>query len=129
MKSKQKDIYLVAFYHMRPRNGVNTSKKGWMNDTNNVTYDESLEITRGLKNNSSMAKVILNLSTKTVYRNTWGTDRNFRDYFKHYFTSFHKYLTTVMVQLDPEYMNELLDEMQADLDAKQVEEPAETVTE
>jgi hypothetical protein len=122
---KDKDIYLVAFYHMKPRPGVKTNVKGWMNDTNNITYDESIEITRGLKNNSTMAKVVLNMSKKSVHRNTWGTDRSFKEYFKHYFTSYHKYLTTVMVQLDAEFMNEMLDEMQADLEAQKEEPVAE----
>ena len=122
---KNKDIYLVAFYHMKPRPGVNTSQKGWMNNLENITYDESIEITRGLKNNSSMAKVVLNLSKKSVHRNTWGTDRSFKDYFKHYFTSFHKYLTAVMVQLDAEFLNEMLDEMQAELPSEKEEAPTE----
>lgn len=112
-----KDIYLVAFYHMKPRPGVKTSVKGWMDDKNNITYDESVEITRGLKKNTAMAKVVLNLSKKTVDRNSWGTERTFNEYFKHYFMGYHKYVTTVMTQLDAEYMNSMLDEMQAELDA------------
>ena len=50
-------------------------------------------------------------------RNSWGTARSFDEYFKHYFMGYHKYVTTVMTQLDAEYMNTMLDEMQADLDA------------
>jgi hypothetical protein len=112
-----KDIYLVAFYHMKPRPGVKTTVKGWMDDKNNITYDETIEITRGLKKNAAMSKVVLNLSKKTVDRNTWGTERTFNEYFKHYFMGYHKYVTTVMTQLDAEYMNSMLDEMQAELDA------------
>jgi len=37
---------------------------------------------------------------------------------------YHKYVTTVMTQLDAEYMNSILDEMQADLDAAKKVEPA-----
>jgi hypothetical protein len=101
---------------MKPRAGVKTNRPGWMNDLNNITYDESVEITRGLKKNAHMAKVVLNLSKKTVDRNTWGTDRAFDEYFKHYFKGFHKYITEVMLQLDAEYLNSMLDEMQAELD-------------
>jgi hypothetical protein len=126
--SNKNDIYLVAFYALKPRPGVNTSKKGWMDNFDNITYDESIEITRGIKKNSSMAKVILNLSQQRVDRNTWGTDRSFREYFKHYFTQYHDYLTTVMVRLDPHFMNEILDEMQAEIDANK-EEPAEVPAE
>jgi hypothetical protein len=118
----------VAFYHLKPRPGVNTSQKGWMEDFTNITYDESIEITRGVKKNSSMAKIILNLSKKTVDRNTWGTDRSFNEYFKHFFMGYHKYVTTVMTQLDAEYMNSMLDEMQAELDANK-DKTTETVAE
>lgn len=114
----------MAFYHLKPRPGVNTSQKGWMEDFNNITYDESIEITRGIKNNSSMAKVILNLSKKTVDRNSWGTTRSFDEYFKHFFVSYHKYVTAVMTQLDAEYMNKMLDEMQAEIDANKEETQA-----
>ena len=107
----------MGFYHMKPRAGVKTNRPGWMNDLNNITYDESVEITRGLKKNAGIARVVLNLSQKTVDRNTWGTERSFDEYFKHYFRGFHKYLTTVMTQLDAEYFNKMLDEMQAELDA------------
>lgn len=127
--SNKNDIFLVAFYHLKPRPGVNTAKKGWMDDFANITYDESIEITRGIKKNSAMAKVVLNLSQKRVDRNTWGTDRSFREYFKHYFTGYHQYVTAVMVRLDPTFMNEILDEMQADLDAAKAEEKVETPTE
>ena len=120
-----KNIYLVAFYSMKPRPGVNTSKKGWMDDTNNITYDERIEISRGLKRNSNTAKVILDLSNKTVDRNSWGTDRSFDEYFKYYFKGYHKYLTTVMTQLDAEYFNKMLDEMQAELDSEKEETVAE----
>ena len=130
--NNKKDIFLVAFYHLKPRPGVNTSKKGWMADTNNITYDESIEITRGIKKNSGMAKVVLNLSNKTVERNTWGTERSFDEYFKHYFTGYHKYVTAVMVQLDAEYLNKMLDEMQAAIgedDAPTETETAEVTAE
>jgi len=113
---KQQDIFLLAFYHMKPRPGVRTQVAGWMNDSANITYDENVEITRGQHKNITRAKVVLNLSKKTVVRNGWGTDRKFDEYFKHYFKGFHQYITSVMMQLDPEYLNSMLDEMQAELD-------------
>lgn len=123
--NNKKNIYLVAFYGMKPRPGVKTNVKGWMNDAANITYDERIEISRGLKKNSSTAKVVLDLSNKTVVRNTWGTDRSFDEYFKYYFKGYHQYLTTVMTQLDAEYFNKMLDEMQAELDAEKEETVAE----
>ena len=33
-----KDIYLIGFYYMTPRPGVNTAIKGWMDDKNNIRF-------------------------------------------------------------------------------------------
>jgi hypothetical protein len=107
---------------MKPRPGVKTNIKGWMDNADNITYDERIEISRGLKKNSAAAKVILNLSDRTIYRNTWGTDRSFDEYFKYYFKGYHQYLTTVMTQLDAEYFNKMLDEMQAEIEAEKTTE-------
>ena len=113
-----KDINLVAFYYARPRPGVATHRAGWMKDPNNIRYDERVEITRGLKKDSAHSKVILNLSQKTVAKNTWHSGRSFDELFKYFFTGYHQYITTVMTQLDAEYFNRILDEMQADIDAE-----------
>lgn len=117
------NIYLVAFYGMKPRPGVNTSKKGWMENKDNLQYDEKVEITRGQKKSSQMANVILDLSNKTVMRNTFNDDRDFRSFFKYYFGGYHEYITAVMKQLDPEYLTAILDELEAEMKAS--EQPAE----
>jgi hypothetical protein len=112
-----RNIHLVAFYYAKPKSHVNTSISGWMNDPENIRYDERVEITRGLKKDSAIAKVILDLSDKRVVRNGWNPEAQFNDLFKYYFKGYHQYVTTVMTQLDSEYFNQMLDEMQAELDA------------
>ena len=111
-----KKIYLAAFYFMHPRRHIKTSVKGWMDDPNNVQWDEKVEITRGEKKNSLTAKIVLDLSTKTVVRNSWGDNRSFDDLFKYFFKGYHQYITQVMTKLDAEYFNKMLDEMQSELD-------------
>lgn len=117
-----RDIHLVAFYYAKPKSHVNTQIRGWMNNPDNIRYDERVEITRGLKRDSNSAKVILNLSDKRVVRNGWNPDTAFNDLFKYYFKGYHQYVTTVMTQLDAEYFNQMLDEMQAEFDAAQTAE-------
>ena len=107
-----KNIHLGAFYALKPRRHVNTTVKGWMDDPNNIQWDERIEITRGTKRNSVDAKILLNLSTKTVERNLWGDNRSFDDLFKYFFKGYHQYVTQVMTQIDAEYFNSILDEMQ-----------------
>jgi hypothetical protein len=120
------NIYLVAFYGMKPRPGVNTSKKGWMEDKNNLQYDERLEITKGRKKSSALANVVLDLSTKTVVKNTFNDDSDFKSFFKYYFGGYHEYITAVMKQLDPAYLTSILDELDAEMKAAESsEQPAE----
>ena len=110
-----RNIYLAAFYSMRPRDHVRTNRAGWQADASNIQYDERVEITRGTKKNSTDAKILLNLSTKTVERNSWGDNRSFNDLFKYFFGGYHQYMTQVMTKLDPEYFVEMLEEMKAEL--------------
>ena len=116
----------MAFYYVKPKPGVQTQIAGWMNDTNNIRYDERVEITRGLKKDAVSAKIIMNLSDKTVERNGWNDNKNFDELFKYFFKGYHQYITKVMTQLDPEYFSKMLDEMQSELDAEKSAEEAAT---
>jgi len=102
---------------MKPKDHVNTSVKGWMNDPENIRYDESIEITRGIKKNAGAAKVIVNLSAKTVERNTWKNDADFDLLFKYFFASYHKYIIEVMTQLDPVYLEQIVNELESEMKA------------
>lgn len=105
---KQKNIYLVATYIMKPKDHVNTSRKGWMDDPANVRYDEKVEVTRGLKNrDASSANVILDLTNLMITRNTFKTERTFDEVFLYYFNNYNKYLIPVMGQLHPEYLDQI----------------------
>lgn len=122
-----KNIYLVAFYYAKPKPGVQTQIKGWMNNPDNIHWDERVEITRGLKKDTYAAGVIMNLNNKTVDRNRYGDNKSFDEMFKYFFKGYNKYITQVMVQLDAEYFNRMLDEMQAEWEAseKKDDQPAE----
>lgn len=110
---------------MKPAPGVNTSAKGWQDNPNNIRYDERVEVTRGLKKDTYSAGIILNLSKKTVERNRFGDNRSFDEMFKYFFKGYNKYITQVMVQLDAEYFNRMLDEMQAEFEAQEKENAKE----
>ena len=121
-----KDIYLVAFYSMKPKRHVRTEVAGWMKDPNNIRWDESVEITRGLKKNSVNGKILLNLSQKRIEKNGWADGKEFNDLFKYFFKGYHKYITELMTQLDPEYFSQMLDEMKAEHEAEKANEEAAT---
>lgn len=122
---KKQSIYLVANYVTRPKNPKMTHIKGYMTDPANHQYDEQVAIQIKLRRKDVQAKVVLNLSTKTVERNGFNQNTDFNEMFKYFFKGYHKYITEIMVQLDAEYFNQMLDEMQSE-DNKEVEStPAE----
>jgi fructose-specific phosphotransferase system component IIB len=125
---KKQNIYLVANYLTKPRDPRQTHVPGYMKDPANVRYDEQVQVSTRLRRQDFMtAKVIMNLSDKTVEQNSFNGNKNFDELFKYFFKGYHKYITEVMAKLDPEYFNQMLDEMQAELDKEKTSEevPAE----
>lgn len=122
---KNQNIYLVAHYLAKPRDPRKTHVPGYMKDPANFRYDEQVQVsTRLRRQDITTAKVIINLSDKTVDQNSFNGNKDFNELFKYFFKGYHKYITEVMAKLDPEYFNQMLDEMQADLDK---EKPSEEV--
>ena len=109
---------------MKPKRHVRTEVAGWMTDPNNIQWDERIELTRGEKKNTVNAKIVINLSTKKITRNGWADGKTFDELFKYFFKGYHKYITEVMTQIDAEYFNKMLDEMQAELDTEKAAEAA-----
>ena len=118
--STKNSIFLVAYYFMRPQARVQTQVKGWMQTAKNMQFEEQVAVTKRLKNSDrTTAKIILDLSKKTVVRNGWGSNENFDDLFKYFHKSYPRYTTEVMTSLDQPYLDKINAEMSA---------PAETVT-
>ena len=110
--STNNSIFLVAYYFMRPQSKARTQVKGWMQTEKNLQFDEQVAVTRRLKNSDrTTAKVILDLSKKSVVRNGWGSTENFDDLFKYFHNSYPKYTTEVMTTLDPAYLERINAEM------------------
>lgn len=94
---KQSTIYLVAVHSMKPRNRVKTNKKGWMNNPDNVSYDESVRLTKKLKDNDiALGTVILDLGNRSVTRNRWNDNRQFDDLFMHFYKEYKKDLEPII---------------------------------
>ena len=122
---KNQNIYLVAHYLAKPRDPWRTHVPGYMKDPANFRYDEQIQVsTRLRRQDITTAKVIMNLSAKKIEQNSFNSNKDFDELFKYFFKGYHKYITEVMAKLDPEYFNQMLDEMQADLDK---ENPSEEV--
>lgn len=121
-KQDNKDIFLVAYYTRKPKPGVNTSVASWQDIEGNVQWDESVEITRGLKKKTIDAKIILNLSQKKVRRNFFNSEIDFDKMFTYFFEGYSRYITTVMTQLDSEYLLQMIGRMESELQEATVTE-------
>ena len=117
-----KSIYLVAHYVTKPKNPKMTHIPGYMKDPANHQYDEQVAIQSRLKPNDVNAKIVMNLVTKKVETNRFNNNKDFNELFKYFFKGYHKYVTEIMSKLDPVYFDQMLNEMQAELDAAKNEE-------
>jgi len=120
----QKNIYLVAQYYMKPKAHVRTHKKGWMDNPENIRYDEKVEISRGLRTKDLSAKIVLDLTNKSVYRNGFATDRPFDEIFKYFFANYNEYIIKVMGQLDPVYLDQIVTELEKEIETAEKAEQA-----
>lgn len=104
-----KTLYLVAYYYQKPANNrVKTQLKDWMKKPNSVSLDEQVALTRNLKpKDISMAKIILDLGNKKVVRNSWNSDNSFEQLFLYFHKGYPQYTKDVMLQIDPDYYNNL----------------------
>jgi len=119
---KKSNIYLLATYTTKPRDPRKTHIPGYMKDPANVQHDEQVQVSTKLRQKDlCTAKIIMNLSEKNVVQNSFNHNKNFNDLFKYFFKGYHKYITEVMVELDAEYFNKMLDEMQTELDNEKVQ--------
>ena len=105
---KVKEIYLVAYYHAKPKDPRRTKEPGYMLKTENISYDESLNITRGLKTKDRQsANVILNLTAKEVIRNTFNQNTDFASLLSYYQEGYPKYINPLVAQLYKEEVNDV----------------------
>lgn len=125
---KIKDIHLIAFYTQRPRPGVRTHIKGWMQNPDNFQYDERVEFTKGLNSKDRQyAGIILNLNEKKVVFNRFDNDqRDFDTLFKYFLEAYPQYVIQVMAQLDMPYLEQFIPK---DEKAEEVKDNAEVQAE
>lgn len=120
--SRKHNIHLVAWYFRKPRPGVKTSQKGWMDNPDNVQWDEKVEIVRRLGNKDQTAHVILDLNDHKVIRNTFKSEGDFDEIFEYFFTNYSDYITRIMAQLDPTYLTGVVERLQKEIDQEEKHE-------
>ena len=94
---KNHNIYLVAYYHIKPKDPSKTKEKGYMTDPSNYDYDEFINITRGLKTRDELnAKVILNLTNQLVHKNSFNDNKDFPSLLAHYQEGYPNYINKII---------------------------------
>jgi hypothetical protein len=53
---KIKKIYLIAYYLIKPKDPRRTKEAGYITNPDNFEYDESINITRGVKDQGSVKR-------------------------------------------------------------------------
>ena len=109
---KPRPLYLFAHYYSKPRAGSRTQLAGWASQGNSVQWDEQVSIGRD-RSYGVGAKLILDLTAKTVVYDAWNRNRSFDELFQYFFKSYHQYITDIMARLDPVYLSSMLDSMQS----------------
>lgn len=100
---KQKDLFLVAYYHMKPKDPKRTKEAGYMSNLDNIDYTESINITRGLKaRDQQTAKVILNMSKQSVVANRFNDNKDFPSLLAHYQESYPQYINPLLAMMYPD---------------------------
>jgi hypothetical protein len=105
---KPKQIYLVAYYSTKPKDPKRTKEPGYMKNPANYEFDESINITRGLKTRDQVsAKVILNLSEQIVTKNNFNDNHDFPSLLAHYQESYPQYINPLIAQLYKDNVDEV----------------------
>lgn len=105
---KPKQIYLVAYYSAKPKDPKQTKIAGYMKDPANFDFDESINITRGLKMRDQVtARVILNLSERTVTKNSFNENTDFPSLLAHYQEGYPQYINPLLAQLYKDEVDEI----------------------
>jgi len=89
-----KNRHVVVRYAMKPRKGVHTNQKGWMDDDKNVQWDETFGMTVGLKQKDLLeAQVILDIDDHKIVKN-WKSDNNetFETLLEYYLKNYTEYM-------------------------------------
>jgi len=93
-------IYLIATYSMKPKSGTRTQRAGWMDNPDNISYDEGIAIARKIKlKDHQTAKIILDFTKRVVVKNTWNDGRSFEEMFSYFYNGYPQYINPILNEL------------------------------
>lgn len=93
--AKEKDIFLVASYSRVPKDKAKSSRKGYINSEDGMSYTENVTVTRGLKDRDLTAGIILNLTQKSVFKCRFGGKTDWETLAAYYAKGYPNYLKLI----------------------------------
>ena len=97
---RNKNIYLIAKYTGLPKDPSRTHEKGYISDPSNITYDEQVYITRGLRDQDVKNQVILNLTEEKIVKNIFNPGSNFEELLVHFVDGYGDYINDCVNKLN-----------------------------
>lgn len=94
------NIYLLVTYVARPKNPRQTSRAGYMLDSDNIQYDENLSIVRGWRDRYLKHGVVLDLTNEKVVKNSFTPGKTFEELFEHFHEGFGEYIEQTVNDLN-----------------------------
>lgn len=95
-----KSIYLVAKYTSHPKDPTQTHKPGYINNPDNMEFQEQLYITRGLRDKDTQNDVVLNLTEEKIVKNTFNSGATFEEILSHYVDGYADYINDSVDKLN-----------------------------
>ena len=87
--NKDLSIYLIVQYVGKPRNPRMTSQPGYISNPENMIYEETIMVSRGLNpRDRQNGHVVLNLTEETLIKNTFSDEKDFTKLLAHYVDGF-----------------------------------------
>jgi hypothetical protein len=86
---KDLSIYLIVQYVGKPKNPRMTSQPGYISNPENIMYEETIMVSRGLKSRDRQnGHVVLNLTEELLVKNTFSDEKDFTKLLAHYVDGF-----------------------------------------
>lgn len=107
---KNKSIYLLAQYVGKPKDPRQTKNAGYINDANNLSYDEVVGFTVGLKDKDLLkSNVVLNISEQKVVRNTFNSGKSYDELFEYFREAYPEYMKHFITTTEPTEVDDVID--------------------
>ena len=90
----------MATYVAKPKNPRQNSRAGYMQDPNNIQYDENVAIVRGWRDRYMQQSVVLDLTNERVVKNSFTPGKTFEELFAHYHEGFGEYIEQTVNDLN-----------------------------